>query len=395
MTGCLWLRWASRDKLRLRNFCEPRARGARKAASLVENKPSISLAAFAGKCVLITGAGGFIGSALCGALAAASPRFLVLLDASEHNLHELAIALNEQTRVSHAAVLGDVCDIALLREILERYRPEVIFHAAACKHVPLMEQNPLAAMGTNAIGTWRLLRAVVQRSTAAVRTAPVTQLMLLSTDKAVKPASVMGATKRVAELTLERMSSEGIALQTVRLGNVLGSHGSVAPLFADQIARGVPVTVTHPEAERYFFSLDEGVELIFGAAALETGTFIPKLPTPLKIVELAEGMIREAGDARSREVRVQFTELRPGDKLREEFLNDGELGEVTGDPRLLRVRGPQMDAEQFDTLMSLLDDAVANRRLARAMEILQQLVPDYHPSQTLRELLHQASVAKT
>jgi len=376
-----------------------RARGSREATTpFVNNKPSPLLAAYAGKCILITGAGGFIGSALTLALAGGSPGFLVLLDNSEHNLHEIDLALREQSSVAHAAILGDVCDVALLAEVLERYRPEVIFHAAACKHVPLMEKNPLAAMRTNAIGTRRLLQAA--------KTSRVTHLLLISTDKAVQPASVMGATKRVAELALERMSHDGMTLQTVRLGNVLGSHGSVAPLFARQIARGGPVTVTHPEVERYFFTLEETVEIILRAAALESGIFIPQAVPPLRIVELAERMIREARDGKSSAVSIEFIGMRPGDKLREEFLNEGESAEATSDfvdqgrdQRLLRVRGPQMNAQQhgdreFDELMLQLQEAVELRRLDRAIEVLRKLVPEYRPSELLLEMLQQASVAK-
>jgi FlaA1/EpsC-like NDP-sugar epimerase len=364
----------------------------------VNDKPSPLLAAYAGKCILVTGAGGFIGSALTLALAAGSPRFLVLLDNSEHNLHEINLALREQSSVAHATILGDVCDAVLLAEVLERHRPEMIFHAAACKHVPLMENNPLAAMRTNAIGTWRLLRAA--------KTFRVAQVLLISTDKAVQPASVMGATKRVAELALERMSHDGMTLQTVRLGNVLGSHGSVAPLFARQIGRGGPVTVTHPEVERYFFTLGETIEIILRAAVLECGIFIPPPVPPMRIAELAERMIREAHDEKSAEVSIAFTGMRPGDKLREEFLSEGESAEAASDcvdqrrdRKLLRVRGPQMNAQQygvheFDNLMLQLEEAVELRRLDRAMEVLRKLVPEYRPSELLLEMLQQASVAK-
>ncbi len=375
-----------------------RARGSREATPSVNNKSSPLPAAYAGKCILITGAGGFIGSALTLALAGGSPGFLVLLDNSEHNLHEIDLALRELSSVAHATILGDICDVALMTEVLKRHRPEVIFHAAACKHVPLMENNPLAAMRTNAIGTWRLL--------LAARISRAAQVLLISTDKAVQPASVMGATKRVAELALERMRHEGMTLQTVRLGNVLGSHGSVAPLFARQIARGGPVTVAHPEVERYFFTLEQTVEIILRAAALESGIFIPQPVPPLRIAELAARMIHEAREGKSGEISVEFTGMRPGDKLREEFLNEGESAEAASDgpdqrhdQRLLRVRGLQMSARQlevreFDRLMLQLEEAVELRRLDRAMEVLRKLVPEYRPSELLLEMLQHASVAK-
>lgn len=348
---------------------------------------SLSPAAYTGKCILITGAGGYIGAALADALAAAAPRHLLLMDNSEHNLHQIIQSLRERADVNFSGVLGDVCDEPLLSEIFVRHRPEIIFHAAACKHVPLMEQNPLAAMRTNAIGTWRLAKTAA-RSGAA-------RLLLVSTDKAVNPASIMGATKRVAELALQRMSGESIILQTVRLGNVLGSHGSVAPLFARQIARGGPVTVTHPEAERYFLTLNTTVEIFARVAGLGTGTFIPRLAPPVRIAALAERMIHEARKTGSRAITVKFTETRPGDKLREEFLYQEEKSEPTADDRLLRVDGTKIIGEMFDSAMQRLDDSVSRRDLVKAMEILRELVPQYRPGAVVLELMHDAGVSKT
>jgi FlaA1/EpsC-like NDP-sugar epimerase len=352
---------------------------------------SLSPAAFAGKCILITGAGGYIGGALAETLAAYAPAFLVLLDNSEHNLNEISIRLCDAGSaaapgVQFSGVLGDVCDEALLTELFERYRPEIIFHAAACKHVPLMEENPLAAVRTNALGTWRLLQAAKRNGAA--------QLLLVSTDKAVRPASVMGATKRVAELLLERGASDGIVLQTVRLGNVLGSPGSVAPLFARQIARGGPVTVTDPAAERYFLTLATTVEIILRTSQLGPGTFIPKLASAVSIVAFAERMIVEARKAGSPAIAVQFTGMRPGDKLREEFLNEAESSETTDDDRLLRVRSTKIDDDAFDAAIRGLDEAVASRDLRKAMETLQQIVPNYRRSDVVMEIVQESSVTE-
>ncbi|HZC65088.1 MAG TPA: polysaccharide biosynthesis protein [Candidatus Dormibacteraeota bacterium] len=352
-------------------------------------KFSLSPAAFAGRRILITGAGGYIGGALAETLAAYAPALLVLLDSSEHNLNEIRMKMGDAVgalEVQFAGVLGDVCDDALLAELFERYRPEIIFHAAACKHVPLMEENPLAAMRTNAIGTWRLLRAAKRNGAA--------QLLLVSTDKAVHPASVMGATKRAAELVLERGAGDGIKLQTVRLGNVLGSPGSVAPLFARQIARGGPVTVTDPGAERYFLTLATTTEIILRASQLGPGTFIPKLAAAVRIVAFAERMIAEARKAGSRPIAVQFTGTRPGDKLREEFLNDAEISEITEDERLLRVRTAEIDLGAFDAAIGRLEEAVATRDLRTAMQNLREIVPEYRPSDVVMETVHESSVTK-
>jgi FlaA1/EpsC-like NDP-sugar epimerase len=360
----------------------------------VTNHLDSAPAAYAGKRVLITGAAGFIGAGLVDRLVAAKPRSLVLLDNSEQNLHELDLSLQRRRFAPYAAILGDVCDAQLLEEIFALHRPQIVLHAAACKHVPLMEQNPLAALRTNAIGTWRLLQAASR--------AGVEQLLLISTDKAVNPASIMGASKRVAELTLQRASGAQITLQTVRLGNVLGSYGSVSPLFAKQIALGGPVTVTHPAAERYFFSLADTVEIILCTSTQGSGTFIPTLPAPLKISQLAARMIRAAREETDPHVAVTFVGMRPGDKLREDFLHADEHAEALDsleEYRVLRVHGPGLDARQFDPAFRRLHEAVERRQLPAAMDALRDLVPAYHPSDALlamlREVAREGSLAKT
>lgn len=347
---------------------------------------SLSAAAYAGKCILVTGAGGYIGSGLTLALAAAAPRFLVLLDNSEHHLHEIDLLLRERGDIPHAALLGDICDAPLVEEILHRFRPELLLHAAACKQVPLMEKNPLAAIRANALATCTLLQAA--------ECCAVQRFLLISTDKAVNPASVMGASKRVAELALQRFAGKRLVAQSIRLGNVLGSSGSVGPLFDRQIASGGPLTVTHAAAERYFLSLDETVEIILAAAALDAGIFIPKLAPPTNISDLAEHMIREAPHRNGADIAIAFTGLRPGDKITEQFLNADEISELTPDPRLFRVRGPRMPDEQFDVLMRQLGVAVAQRNLGEALAVLQKFVPEYQTSTVLRELLNAARTAK-
>jgi FlaA1/EpsC-like NDP-sugar epimerase len=355
-------------------------------APLVNSK---TLPEHAPDCVLVTGAGGFIGAALATRLVAQSAKrspFFVFLDNSEQNLHALDVSLQERANARYAAILGDVCDAQLLEEIFARHRPTSIFHAAACKHVPLMERNPLAAMRTNAIGTWQLVNIAI-RSEAK-------ELLLVSTDKAVKPASMMGATKRVAEMALQRLREQKIQLRTVRLGNVLGSHGSVSPLFARQIAQGGPVTVTHPEAERYFFTLDETEDLILGATAFDSGTFIPAARPALKISELAERMIAESHRLFEREVALRFTGLRPGDKLREVFLEEEETPSPTANENLLRVCGPGLNDAAFDGAMRSLQDAVERRSIETAVDVIRRMVATYTPSDVILEMIGERSVVQ-
>jgi FlaA1/EpsC-like NDP-sugar epimerase len=350
----------------------------------VTTTSSSTLAAYAGKCILITGAGGFIGSALAARLSQSAPRFLLALDNSEQNLYDLDLSLSELGVANFTPILGDVCDTVLLQEIMQRHRPNAIFHAAACKHVPLMECNPFSALHTNAVGTWRLANAAAR--------AGVQHFLLISTDKAVKPASIMGATKRVAELALARPGDSAMRLQSLRLGNVLGSHGSVLPLFSRQIARGGPVTVTHAEAERYFFSLNETVQLILDATAEGPGAFIPQLPPPTNIRNLAEQLIRDQRGSAHTPIAIQITQMRPGDKLREEFLNAEEISEPTQSPQLLRVNSAAPEDREFPAAMARLEAFVQQRNLRAALEVLCALVPEYRPSTTILEQLHDQRV---
>ncbi len=334
------------------------------------------------KTVLVTGAGGCIGSALTEALASDDRCQLILLDHSEQNLYELNRRLTALGCVGYAAILGDILDAPLLEEIFERYRPDTIYHAAAFKHVPLMESNPLAVVRNNAIGTWELAKAAARFG--------VERVLMISTDKAVNPRSVMGASKRVAELGLLRMSHPKTRMNAVRLGNVLGSPGSVTPLFQQQIAEGGPVTVAHPEARRYFLTLGETVELILAASSLdESGSiFIPKMGEPVKILDLAKRMIQEARLQTPGDVAIAFTGLRPGDKLEEELVSAQEALEPTRDERLQRVRALPIPAEKVDASMARISASLAERNLPALVGELGKLVSEYQPSETLLGLLN-------
>jgi len=331
---------------------------------------------------LITGAGGCIGSALAESIVSCDPRLLLLLDHSEQNLYEVCTKLTANGGPAlHVPILGDISDDALLNEVLEKYGPDTIYHAAAFKHVPLMETNPIAVIRNNALGTWALANAAVQYD--------VRRLIMISTDKAVNPRSVMGAAKRVAELVLLRFSSPRTRMSALRLGNVLGSHGSVVPLFKQQIERGGPLTVTHPDSCRYFVSLGETVDLILAAAALNesAGIFIPELGEPVKILDIANRLIRQAG-VNAGEIEIVFTGLRPGDKLSEELVSAGEWLEPTADSRLRRVNCAGTSPNRLDLVLQTISEGVRTRNLAALVETLCDVVPEYQPSETLLALLN-------
>jgi FlaA1/EpsC-like NDP-sugar epimerase len=359
-----------------------------------------------GKRILVTGAGGSIGSALARSIAASNPASLILLDSAEHSLYQIDRAL---TGIPHTAILGSVTDRPLLAELFRQHRPQVIIHAAAFKHVPLIEQNPFAAIANNALGTYALAQ------TALLHRAE--HLLLVSTDKAVDPHSLMGATKRIAELTVLALAHFGDALAhsgdaapkmtAVRLGNVLGSHGSVVPLFLDQIARGGPLTVTHPEARRYFLTLDQTVTALLDAletpeapvalealAALEapaSGTIlIPKLAPPIRILDLARHLLHLHASS----AEIVFTGLRPGDKLEESLLSAREsprnsTREHWLPANLRAIASPHPTAAALEAAMLALDRALQQRDLAAALRTVLRLVPEYTPSAQLASAIPQ------
>ncbi len=280
--------------------------------------------------VMITGAGGSIGSELCRQVARFRPAGLVLFELSEFNLYAIEQELGERyPSLPLIRVLGDVKDPERLRQVLAQHCPQVIFHAAAYKHVPLVEENPWAALHNNTLGTWNMALAAAH--------AGVARFVLISTDKAVNPTSVMGATKRAAEILLSHLAREHPATRfmAVRFGNVLGSSGSVIPKFKEQIAKGGPVTVTHPEMTRYFMTIPEAARLVVQAGAMgDTGqVFVLDMGEPVKIVELARDLIRLSGHA-TEQIQIQFTGLRPGEKLYEELLADDDTSLPTSVERL-------------------------------------------------------------
>lgn len=334
--------------------------------------------------MLVTGAGGFIGAEMVRRMAARGAERLVLLEIAEQQLFAIHAEMEVRGDGERCvAVLGSVCDRDLLASLFREWQPELVLHAAALKHVPLMERNPLAALETNALGTWRVAQAAAAHGAEA--------MILVSTDKAVAPHSIMGASKRIAELAmLAHAEGSGMRCAAVRLANVIGSPCSVGPLFREQIERGGPLTVTHPAARRYFLTLADVAALLGEALTCEAaeGVLVPDAGEPVFIEDLARRMIA----ASRRTAQVVFTELRPGDKLEESLV--GPLEQVNGaaTPGLRRVRSPA--AAGLESRMQTLVKAVAARDLTAAVRVVEELVPDYQPSAAIRESIAEFSAVQ-
>ena len=330
------------------------------------------------KTVLVTGAGGSIGSELCRQLARFAPARLLLLEASEFALYTIEQWFRvHRPDVEIIPLAGDVKDALRIEEIFLSWQPQLVFHAAAYKHVPLMEvANAWQAARNNVLGTLRVASAAQQHGAE--------RFVLISTDKAVNPTNVMGATKRLAEMACEALHSAGngsTQMEMVRFGNVLGSTGSVIPKFAEQIARGGPVTVTHPEINRYFMSIPEAAQLVLQAAAMGQGgeVFVLDMGEPVKIVDLARNMIRLSGYSED-EIRIEFTGLRPGEKLYEELLADAEETRETPHPKLRIARSRPVNGSFIAELTAWLSQPgpMSDDEVRAA---LQRWVPEYAPAQ--------------
>ena len=329
-----------------------------------------------GKVVLVSGAGGSIGSELCRQILRQGPRKLLLLERSEPSLYAIDQEL-QRGGVELVPLLGSARDRVLVEGVLRQHGVEVIFHAAAYKHVPMVEANPLAALGNNLLATHAM-------ATAAIA-AGVERFTLISTDKAVRPTNVMGASKRAAELVVQALAhGSGTRLSMVRFGNVLGSSGSVVPLFRQQIARGGPITLTHPEIVRYFMTIPEAAQLVIQSAVLARGgdLFLLDMGEPVRIKSLAEQMVRLSGlslrDAAHPEgdIEIVCTGLRPGEKLYEELLIDA-ASEPTAHPLIFRASEPGLPPEQLWPLMERMEAAIARHDIPAALDLLAELVPEW------------------
>ncbi|MBI0534840.1 polysaccharide biosynthesis protein [Roseomonas sp. KE2513] len=341
-----------------------------------------------GRRVLVTGAGGTIGSELSRQIAALGPSTLTLLDHGEFALYEIDLELSEShPAVTRRAMLADVRDEPRLRRLMEEIRPELVFHAAALKHVPMVENDPLEGLLTNALGT-RLIAD-------AARANGCRAMVFISTDKAVNPTSVMGASKRLAEMYCQALdvaarAGGGMRCVTVRFGNVLGSTGSVVPLFRRQLERGGPLTVTHPDMRRYFMTVREAVGLVLQASVIgaedradqppelrEGGIFVLDMGKPVKIVDLARRMIRLAGLRPEEDVEIRFTGLRPGEKLFEEMFHGQEPPRPTGFPGLLVATPRTADAALVGRAIDEVSGAARGGQSRLALAGLARMVPEF------------------
>ena len=326
-----------------------------------------------GKTLLVTGAGGSIGSELCRQIAQHSPRLLVLFERYENALHSLTLELGTAfPEVRILPVIGDVTVSDRVDEIFHQTTPHIVFHAAAHKHVPLMELNPKEAIRNNVLGTRTVAEAAVRNG--------VERFVLISTDKAVNPSSIMGATKRVAEHLMQEFNQEGLTKFTVvRFGNVLGSNGSVVPLFYEQIRRGGPVTVTHPEIKRFFMTIPEAVQLVLQASVIGKGgeVFVLDMGEQIRVADLARNMIVLAGLVPGKDVEIVFAGLRPGEKLYEELFEEHEQVEPTSHPKIRRAVGAPVSVGELGAWLESLQENLPNWSEERVLDDLRRLVPSY------------------
>jgi FlaA1/EpsC-like NDP-sugar epimerase len=343
--------------------------------SEVELDPDRVVNFLRGKVVLVTGAGGSIGSELCRQISRCQPARLVLLGKGENSIYQIQRELaDDYPHLKIEGLIGDICNAGKMDFIFRTHQPEMIFHAAAYKHVPFMEDSPEESVENNIFGTQSVALAALRHQVA--------KFVLISSDKAVHPTSMMGVTKRVAELVLQPLVDKGeTEFITVRFGNVLRSRGSVIPLFEKQIEAGGPVTVTHPEMKRYFMSIPEAVRLVLHSGTIGVGgdLCILEMGEQVKIVEMVENMIRMAGKIPHKDIDIRFTGIRPGEKLYEELFTDQEAKGIQKIEKIFVCKPEGCDWERFDQWLGELRQRAKECRRKEIVELLCKIVPSYQP----------------
>jgi FlaA1/EpsC-like NDP-sugar epimerase len=330
---------------------------------------------FQQRVVMITGAAGSIGSELARQVARFEPQKVVFFERSENDLHKLDIEFAEKfPKLTRVPVVGDILDVNRLKEVISAHRPATLFHAAAYKHVPMMEKNCFQAVNNNVFGTYNVA--------LTARQSGVEDFVMISSDKAVHPCNIMGVTKRVAEILILGQQEGSTRYVSVRFGNVLGSNGSVVPLFEKQIADRRPVTVTHPEVRRYFMTIPEAVQLVLQASTMGKGgeIFVLDMGEPVKIVDLARDLIKLSGLEPGRDIPIIFTGLRPGEKLFEELKFDAEGLKPTTHEKIRVLDGGVTDGNQVNTWLDELAEVVAAKNVYGLVTKLKEIVPEYTPS---------------
>ena len=335
-----------------------------------------------GKVVMVTGGGGSIGSEICRQIMRFKPKLLIIFEIYENCAYELMYDLRQRYGKDCPVItlIGSIRDKHRLDEVFDLYHPEVVFHAAAHKHVPLMELSPAEAIKNNVFGTRNLLESASAHG--------VERLVQLSTDKAVNPTNVMGATKRITEMLIQRYGEKtSMKCMAVRFGNVLGSHGSVIPLMESQIRKGGPVTVTHPDITRYFMTIPEAAQLVLqaGGIARSGSIFVLDMGEPVRIMDLAKKLIRAYGYEPNVDMPIKIIGLRPGEKLYEELLMDSERDKMTrtAHKKIFVANVDKIDDAQYDHMMQVLQ-TVEDKNDERAVEAIAEIVPTYHPDEKNR-----------